>query len=153
MIAPAASGSAPRAGPVGSEEAGGTVISANLGLAPGMVNETATIHDSHVASAAMKSRIIGWAGVLLVAGCAPRRPPDLGPSPGTDPQPPIATPVPDRPPLVFGPVGLPEVPLREGPLALTVVYPPEGTTVSDRKSTRLNSSHSQISYAVFCLKK
>src|SRR2546430_8486685 len=31
----------------------------------------------------------------------------------------------------------------------------EGTPVgaSDRKSTRLNSSHSQISYAVFCLKK
>src|SRR5688572_32031048 len=27
-----------------------------------------------------------------------------------------------------------------------------GSTV-DRKSTRLNSSHSQISYAVFCLKK
>src|SRR5256886_284362 len=26
-------------------------------------------------------------------------------------------------------------------------------TVSDRKSTRLNSSHSAISYAVFCLKK
>src|SRR5688572_31339470 len=26
------------------------------------------------------------------------------------------------------------------------------TIVSDRKSTRLNSSHSQISYAVFCLK-
>src|SRR2546427_3115907 len=26
-------------------------------------------------------------------------------------------------------------------------------TVPDRKSTRLNSSHSQISYAVFCLKK
>src|SRR2546430_11343359 len=25
--------------------------------------------------------------------------------------------------------------------------------VPDRKSTRLNSSHSQISYAVFCLKK
>src|SRR2546430_12536575 len=25
--------------------------------------------------------------------------------------------------------------------------------VQDRKSTRLNSSHSQISYAVFCLKK
>src|SRR2546430_13600296 len=31
---------------------------------------------------------------------------------------------------------------RGGPAALT-----------DRKSTRLNSSHSQISYAVFCLKK
>src|SRR5688572_31901626 len=27
------------------------------------------------------------------------------------------------------------------------------TTDGDRKSTRLNSSHSQISYAVFCLKK
>src|SRR5688572_31497573 len=27
------------------------------------------------------------------------------------------------------------------------------TRGSDRKSTRLNSSHSQISYAVFCLKK
>src|SRR5688572_31192759 len=26
-------------------------------------------------------------------------------------------------------------------------------TIGDRKSTRLNSSHSQISYAVFCLKK
>src|SRR2546427_9444417 len=26
-------------------------------------------------------------------------------------------------------------------------------TTQDRKSTRLNSSHSQISYAVFCLKK
>src|SRR5438309_6459998 len=26
-------------------------------------------------------------------------------------------------------------------------------TLSDRKSTRLNSSHSSISYAVFCLKK
>src|SRR2546427_11700226 len=28
-----------------------------------------------------------------------------------------------------------------------------GGAVQDRKSTRLNSSHSQISYAVFCLKK
>src|SRR2546427_526952 len=28
-----------------------------------------------------------------------------------------------------------------------------GFVVGDRKSTRLNSSHSQISYAVFCLKK
>src|SRR2546427_8103069 len=31
----------------------------------------------------------------------------------------------------------------------TQLQPEEG----DRKSTRLNSSHSQISYAVFCLKK
>src|SRR2546427_6344146 len=29
----------------------------------------------------------------------------------------------------------------------------KGPPVRDRKSTRLNSSHSQISYAVFCLKK
>src|SRR5688572_31213925 len=28
-----------------------------------------------------------------------------------------------------------------------------GPAALDRKSTRLNSSHSQISYAVFCLKK
>src|SRR2546430_7296779 len=28
-----------------------------------------------------------------------------------------------------------------------------GRSAEDRKSTRLNSSHSQISYAVFCLKK
>src|SRR5256886_13419209 len=30
---------------------------------------------------------------------------------------------------------------------------PEAAGEPDRKSTRLNSSHSQISYAVFCLKK
>src|SRR2546430_13691958 len=29
----------------------------------------------------------------------------------------------------------------------------DGAVKRDRKSTRLNSSHSQISYAVFCLKK
>src|SRR5947209_12613570 len=28
-----------------------------------------------------------------------------------------------------------------------------GVSVEDRKSTRLNSSHANISYAVFCLKK
>src|SRR2546430_12260477 len=33
-------------------------------------------------------------------------------------------------------------------------HDPAGSrAVQDRKSTRLNSSHSQISYAVFCLKK
>src|SRR5687768_17942369 len=30
---------------------------------------------------------------------------------------------------------------------------PEGRVQTDRKSTRLNSSHGYISYAVFCLKK
>src|SRR5688572_31834944 len=33
---------------------------------------------------------------------------------------------------------------------LSVIF---ATFAADRKSTRLNSSHSQISYAVFCLKK
>src|SRR3712207_7322219 len=36
------------------------------------------------------------------------------------------------------------------------VYPPSETVpppIEDRKSTRLNSSHANISYAVFCLKK
>src|SRR3989475_1112716 len=36
-------------------------------------------------------------------------------------------------------------------LALHVIA--EAQRLGDRKSTRLNSSHSQISYAVFCLKK
>src|SRR5689334_23795231 len=31
--------------------------------------------------------------------------------------------------------------------------PPVAGQLADRKSTRLNSSHSSISYAVFCLKK
>src|SRR5260221_2185545 len=40
------------------------------------------------------------------------------------------------------------VPPRGG-LAIEIVPP----TAQDRKSTRLNSSHTVISYAVFCLKK
>src|SRR5256886_5525666 len=32
-------------------------------------------------------------------------------------------------------------------------FRPQSRHTIDRKSTRLNSSHSQISYAVFCLKK
>src|SRR5256886_5833268 len=39
--------------------------------------------------------------------------------------------------------------VRLNALALTT----SATDRQDRKSTRLNSSHSQISYAVFCLKK
>src|SRR2546430_11285513 len=43
----------------------------------------------------------------------------------------------------------------EGQLHCTATHGPSGMTLTteDRKSTRLNSSHSQISYAVFCLKK
>src|SRR5688572_31801296 len=40
---------------------------------------------------------------------------------------------------------------RVHPLCPVGIRP--GLVVEDRKSTRLNSSHSQISYAVFCLKK
>src|SRR5256886_9828146 len=51
------------------------------------------------------------------------------------------------------------IPLCAVPVSLIgtfVVFPLFGfsiNTLSDRKSTRLNSSHSQISYAVFCLKQ
>src|SRR5688572_31322828 len=38
-------------------------------------------------------------------------------------------------------------------LGSALVQRPELEDRQDRKSTRLNSSHSQISYAVFCLKK
>src|SRR2546430_9279884 len=38
-------------------------------------------------------------------------------------------------------------------LGLVDLEPGQAIVVTDRKSTRLNSSHSQISYAVFCLKK
>src|SRR5438552_12235583 len=47
--------------------------------------------------------------------------------------------------------------MREGDniatLSADLVEAPPGVTVRDRKSTRLNSSHQIISYAVFCLKK
>src|SRR2546428_7198703 len=46
--------------------------------------------------------------------------------------------------------GVPRAPLPvHGHAAITPPAPDRG----DRKSTRLNSSHDQISYAVFCLKK
>src|SRR2546422_2990521 len=38
-------------------------------------------------------------------------------------------------------------------LTLVTLAPPARVIASDRKSTRLNSSHGYISYAVFCLKK
>src|SRR2546427_3544821 len=47
--------------------------------------------------------------------------------------------------------------LAAAPVLAQPPYPSRPVTIvvpfSDRKSTRLNSSHSQISYAVFCLKK
>src|SRR2546430_6811511 len=48
--------------------------------------------------------------------------------------------------------------VTESPILLPIMGDPKPTAPqtalrSDRKSTRLNSSHSQISYAVFCLKQ
>src|SRR3712207_7264591 len=40
-----------------------------------------------------------------------------------------------------------------GPFLPPAVSVAVGDAVGDRKSTRLNSSHANISYAVFCLKK
>src|SRR3712207_8642134 len=40
-----------------------------------------------------------------------------------------------------------------GPYGHRAVATITGGALSDRKSTRLNSSHANISYAVFCLKK
>src|SRR5947209_9398282 len=48
-----------------------------------------------------------------------------------------------------GPVVRPAQQRRPGPDARM----PQGLGQEDRKSTRLNSSHANISYAVFCLKK
>src|SRR2546430_12579811 len=44
-------------------------------------------------------------------------------------------------------------PLQQPPGDAAALPPRAARAFADRKSTRLNSSHSQISYAVFCLKK
>src|SRR3712207_7462620 len=41
-------------------------------------------------------------------------------------------------------------PQRSGTMTVVPIFGPDA---EDRKSTRLNSSHANISYAVFCLKK
>src|SRR3712207_7235681 len=53
----------------------------------------------------------------------------------------------DRGLLPDGAVGQQESKGRQEP------HPPSRHANQDRKSTRLNSSHANISYAVFCLKK
>src|SRR3712207_6898258 len=45
------------------------------------------------------------------------------------------------------------LPFRGGALGLPANGCPRHAGTRDRKSTRLNSSHANISYAVFCLKK
>src|SRR5687768_18129738 len=44
-------------------------------------------------------------------------------------------------------------PIRGEIALLNILAPAEAGAPRDRKSTRLNSSHGYISYAVFCLKK
>src|SRR3989475_886798 len=51
--------------------------------------------------------------------------------------------------VTFAQIILEEERRKSGLLSLRVLR----EIIQDRKSTRLNSSHSQISYAVFCLKK
>src|SRR5689334_23888757 len=46
-----------------------------------------------------------------------------------------------------------QVPEGQFPYRITGSYTVNGKKTPDRKSARLNSSHSSISYAVFCLKK
>src|SRR5689334_23651736 len=43
--------------------------------------------------------------------------------------------------------------IPRGPPPCDAPHPVRRRNAEDRKSTRLNSSHSSISYAVFCLKK
>src|SRR5690606_40231377 len=45
------------------------------------------------------------------------------------------------------------LPMPTSFFALPTYWKPFGSGQKDRKSTRLNSSHVKISYAVFCLKK
>src|SRR5256886_11522902 len=45
------------------------------------------------------------------------------------------------------------VPVHGGSIVFLTKQAVPGDRIADRKSTRLNSSHSQNSYAVFCLEK
>src|SRR5258708_29952824 len=54
--------------------------------------------------------------------------------------------------VLLGPTAM-LVPSRDGYLFRTARPRDIWETLTDRKSTRLNSSHQIISYAVFCLKK
>src|SRR3712207_7574668 len=56
-------------------------------------------------------------------------------------------PLPPTPPSVSGLTG------DDGAWVESMVSAPDELVDVDRKSTRLNSSHANISYAVFCLKK
>src|SRR2546430_13569762 len=66
----------------------------------------------------------------------------------------VATPTDSHVPLITAAVGAGKAVLCEKPVDLDLERARTcWSEIADRKSTRLNSSHSQISYAVFCLKK
>src|SRR2546429_9852472 len=64
-----------------------------------------------------------------------------------------ALPICKSPPNDDGVAGLWTIHLRNEPRYRRNLYDRTGHVCGDRKSTRLNSSHGYISYAVFCLKK
>src|SRR3712207_9193818 len=58
-----------------------------------------------------------------------------------------------NPTTIVAPFGQRTTLSLDGAGYLSRIANPAGEAVQDRKSTRLNSSHANISYAVFCLKK
>src|SRR3712207_8562044 len=64
-----------------------------------------------------------------------------------------STATPDALPSLGGPMATPALALVAVGLVLGLAEHVQRVAVADRKSTRLNSSHANISYAVFCLKK
>src|SRR5438034_7637458 len=74
-----------------------------------------------------------------------RRSSDLTPAPPTIPEPPVTR--------YFEPMPEPAPRLSHARVGSLGSYLAKIQVVGDRKSTRLNSSHTVISYAVFCLKK
>src|SRR3989475_8197917 len=102
-------------------------------------------------------------GAALAAACASRAgaggstPAPVAPppaAPAAAPVQPIAQPAGRRSDVIhYGPSALRYVVHRRLHIQQGQAERPQAQDLGDRKSTRLNSSHSQISYAVFCLKK
>src|SRR5205809_4090767 len=59
----------------------------------------------------------------------------------------------DALPISDQPVATDVIRWKGFPLLIAARHPTNKKAIRDRKSTRLNSSHGYISYAVFCLKK
>src|SRR5205814_10463736 len=91
-----------------------------------------------------------YAAPRLLPSFPTRRSSDLPPPPPPNlPTPPRSLQQPATPEMPFAPTP-PAPPAPPTPQPLQPLFPPPPP---DRKSTRLNSSHLGISYAVFCLKK